>query len=362
VIKLKKTLVQGQPVIALKQELEPVCAVTMAPTSSAILKTSVTGSLLLDQTAESQQEAPLAHCVHNVVCDLDRKPATDMQHNFIENVKFETETSNLDPNTLTLPNDNSSEIQTEGENVVVQHYLLTSIITNTPTGQQTSQLITTPILLPSGAEVISDGVATVPIQVIGDSVVSNNGNDSSIETNSRNNDNSIYEQNQTIEMADNEDSRKEFHFDEHNIATEVPDDEPGAARCIPVFHSSLARDKINITFARRSSDDEMTENMSHNMDIVEVFESMVAEANGNVMSDTSHPDPHCQDRCADYTELVDTDTEYVLINPVADDFSFEDDLESPIQGVDNNSVSRNPDVIDLSVAASQELSDALSSL
>ena len=41
-----------------------------------------------------------------------------------------------------------NDINSDGNNVTVQHYLLTNIITNTSTGKQTSQLITQPVLMP----------------------------------------------------------------------------------------------------------------------------------------------------------------------------------------------------------------------
>ena len=49
-----------------------------------------------------------------------------------------------------------------GENVTVQHYLLTSIITNTSTGKQTSQLITQPVLLPQSNQGASQNIVLVP--------------------------------------------------------------------------------------------------------------------------------------------------------------------------------------------------------
>ncbi|KAL3882402.1 hypothetical protein ACJMK2_028745 [Sinanodonta woodiana] len=57
----------------------------------------------------------------------------------------------------------------KGETVTVQHYLLTNIIRNTPSGKQTSQLITQPILLPQEDVEAVEGLSalsnsgTVPI-------------------------------------------------------------------------------------------------------------------------------------------------------------------------------------------------------
>ncbi|XP_045196442.2 metal regulatory transcription factor 1-like [Mercenaria mercenaria] len=259
---------------------------------------------------------------------------------------------------------NSTDIHTEGEggeNVLVQHYLLTSIITNTPSGQQTSQLITTPIVLPSGSEVSADNVTTVPIQLVGNTVIAGDeqgviAGNNLIETNENNNSDHV----PVIEMSNDE----IMPSDVINVSSEkFPEkntkEVPGAARCIPLYHESHSRDKINLTFPQQVDDNEsMHENANHSMDIVQVLESMIDENSSDMVTGSSQPDPHCQDRCSDYTEFVDTNKEYVLINPVADDFQYQDDLETSLPG----SVAENSDVISLSMAASQELSDALSSL
>ncbi|XP_060581260.1 paternally-expressed gene 3 protein-like [Ruditapes philippinarum] len=260
--------------------------------------------------------------------------------------------------------DKAIHISEDGrENVLVQHYLLTSIITNTPSGQQTSQLITTPIVIPSGSDDSADNVTNVPMHLIGDTVIANNEHavittNNSDEINVTNTSNDV----PVIELINDEIASRDAIADSNQkIYDELGTEVPGAARCIPLFHETHSRDKINLTFPQQVEDNESIHE-NHAMDIVQVLESMIDDASTDMLTSNSHPDPHCQDGCSDYTDFVDTDKEYVLVNPVSDDFQFQDDLESSLQCVSNSSVAESSDAISLSMAASQELSDALSSL
>lgn len=68
----------------------------------------------------------------------------------------------IQPPVTTNLNEISSNLPTGGENVTVQHYLLTSIVTNSSTGKQTSQLITQPIILPQSDSGSSQNMVLVP--------------------------------------------------------------------------------------------------------------------------------------------------------------------------------------------------------
>ena len=59
-------------------------------------------------------------------------------------------------------NESSTSLSAGGDSVLVQHYLLTSIVTNTSTGKQTSQLITQPILLPESDSTANQNMVLVP--------------------------------------------------------------------------------------------------------------------------------------------------------------------------------------------------------
>lgn len=261
---------------------------------------------------------------------------------------------------------NSNDVEdSSNENVVVQHYLLTSIITNTPSGEQTSQLITTPIVLPASTEVTADNVATVPIQLIGNPVISNE-EQPAIQTIKDSTPSNNFESVPVIETSQSESAQSALVNVTDNIVTkENKSKMGGAARCMPISQDSNSRDrvdKINITFAQQSDDsDSMQDESSHTMELVRVFESMIEDNNSDIMHGNSQPDPHCQDRCSDYTELVDTNKEYVLINPVSDDFQFQNDLDSSLHSVSNDAAAEDQDTI-LSIESSQDLTDALSSL
>ena len=59
-------------------------------------------------------------------------------------------------------NESSTSLSAGGDSVLVQHYLLTSIVTSTSTGKQTSQLITQPILLPESDSTANQNMVLVP--------------------------------------------------------------------------------------------------------------------------------------------------------------------------------------------------------
>ena len=68
------------------------------------------------------------------------------------------------PNTVATVNynDKAANLTADGDSVTVQHYLLTSIVTNTSTGKQTSQLITQPIILPQSDSAANQSMVLVP--------------------------------------------------------------------------------------------------------------------------------------------------------------------------------------------------------
>lgn len=250
----------------------------------------------------------------------------------------------------------------DNENVLVQHYLLTSIITNTPSGQQTSQLITTPIVLPDAATHVSpDEVTTVPIQLIGNAIMSSDEGDSIEGDNLQaSTENETYNSVPVIEKVHDKDSSTNVKNGGQSISEEGELVLAGAARCVPLYNNSSPR----ITFSEQPADEEsMHDKTSHTMELIQVLESMIEDENDVSTESASLPDPHCRDRCSDYTDFGDTDKEYVLINPVSDDFQFQDDLETSLPGVNKECDSENADMLSsLSMAASQELSDALSGL
>ncbi|KAL4233337.1 Mitochondrial transcription factor 1 [Mactra antiquata] len=254
----------------------------------------------------------------------------------------------------------------DGENVMVQHYLLTSIITNTSSGQQTSQLITTPIVLPDTSQVTQDNdeaVTTVPIQFVGNPVVAKTLDDTadstSVVTTLPDSSNSNFEM---VSVLDTDQTSHSVVNDDNNSNAVDAREEitSGAARCIPVYPST-SKDKINISFAEQPRDNQGDEDRSTPIEFVHVLESMIEDCNSEMINDNK-PDTSItqdEDKSNDYTQLVD-DKEYLLINPVTDGFHFQDDLDSTIQN--SNDETNNADILSLSIAASQELSDALSSL
>ena len=68
------------------------------------------------------------------------------------------------PNTVATANynDKAANLTADGDSVTIQHYLLTSIVTNTSTGKQTSQLITQPIILPQSDSAANQSMVLVP--------------------------------------------------------------------------------------------------------------------------------------------------------------------------------------------------------
>lgn len=324
------------------------------PNSKAVPGTGVT---LVPMEAESisTQEVQLAGSMVQLPVEK-MEPVGIIEENEIASANQVADTFN---------NSNSNVVFDSGsENVVVQHYLLTSIITNTPTGQQTSQLITTPIVLPSSTEGNADNVGAVPIHLVGNPVMEKDEQNIEASTEVESSESNGFD---IIEMLHSENDPSEVvNVNNEQITKGTHIKTHGAARCIPLRHEQNSQekiDKINITFPQRSEENDLMEeeDPTHSMELVRVFESMIEESNSGILHNSSQPDPHCQDRCSDYTDLVDANKEYVLINPVTDDIQFNDDLESSLNSVNHDSVTESQDTI-LSMASSQELSDALSSL
>lgn len=315
----------------------------------------------LDLPDETSNPTKLVCAINNVISIKSDNaiPTDNVDESYVKMEEEDIDKQNIDniPGDATQAISDDSEMGTvqtaDGENVMVQHYLLTSIITNTLSGQQTSQLITTPIVLPNSDATSDNNITTVPIQIIGNSVIANDDEESGDVM-------SLSESNSTsLENVCTSDSYIPHGDSNTHIAGDMTD-MPTAARCVPIYHNTSAKDKINISFAEQSSASQSTEDSSNAMELV--FESMIEDSGSDMITNSSNPDPHCEDRCSDYTQLVDTDKEYSLINPVTDGFHFQDDLENSLPATADESNSENSDIISLSVAASQELSDALSGL
>lgn len=71
-------------------------------------------------------------------------------------------TQNAPVQQVTMVTTDLNETAKSGDNVTVQHYLLTSIINNSATGKQTSQLITQPVILPQANAGANQNVVLVP--------------------------------------------------------------------------------------------------------------------------------------------------------------------------------------------------------
>ena len=233
----------------------------------------------------------------------------------------------------------SDQIETvneNGEKVVVQHYLLTSITTNTSTGKQTNQLITTPILIPN-TEVTADGMK--PTQLV---------------TNLYTNQTSVPSEEAvpvlTCTLGDTAGPTDPgFEFDSMQTEQEHTHDQ--------------SSDKINITFIQRDDNEEETihvDSIPTESDIAEFdFQQSPYIDPCAQLIHSEHStamDPHCRDRCADYSTVVGDNKEFMLSNPVMDDLALQGEM------ADNASSGENSVELELSAAASQELLDTLSNI
>lgn len=265
---------------------------------------------------------------------------------------------------MNMDGDQIQTINENGEKVLVKHYLLTSITTNTSTGKQTNQLITTPIVLPNEV----DGSTTVPLQLFinpgskenefqvptGQALAEEQGvfNESVIQSEQ------VVNQDVTsagLVLESIERTASQVGQD-GSLNLDFPKSDSN-------FENDPSKDKINITFIQRNEtdDDDESIQVSTGQSIEFVSEMGSIMDTGAQMigcNSESAIDPHCADNCSDYSEIVDGNKEYFLCNPVVDELQFQEDMESASQV----QMSQDGDADVLFIAASKELSDTLSSI
>ncbi|WAR08227.1 MTF1-like protein [Mya arenaria] len=257
----------------------------------------------------------------------------------------------------TAVSDQIETINEKGEKVLVQHYLLTSIITNTSTGKQTNQLITTPIMIPNNTEVSGDGMA--PIQLVTNLYMGQQNVASETQNMAPDIKNVVPEtqnlaqeiqnvapQISLIHMVDPEDP---YHPDATvGFPSMQVVDSSGNATCTAIS-SDTSKDKINISFVQKegeNDDEQIQVASSQGFEFVQQIDSLTDSSCIDACID-----PHCQDKCSDYSSVVNDNKEFMLSNPVVDDLSLQgDDLD------------QNTAEMVLTLAASQELTEALSNI
>ena len=254
-------------------------------------------------------------------------------------------------------------VNEKGEKVLVQHYLLTSITTNTSTGKQTNQLITTPIVLPAKPEVSADGIA-VPLHLLINQASKGSELQVQSEQSVGEGEEIFTSADQLVEQApDNSNSLMVETLDTINTISEMAQTESGNMEYAKVVDTSFVndplQDKINITFIQRNEtdDDDDSIQVSAGQNLEYAMGSLM-ETGAPILhcSTETVMDPHCADNCADYSGIVDSNKEYLLCNPVVDDLEFHEDMDR-IQPTCSE-----PEGDVLSMAASKELSDTLSSI
>ena len=162
----------AEPVVIPTMTTKPVVKSTKP--AKSIVQTTPPKTVVLQTTPSKPIGVPTIQPTQTVVPTLSSTPivvptiqtiATPSAHTSIQN----QQTTMIQPSaTITTENLNESgtSLSSGGDSVLVQHYLLTSIVTNTSTGKQTSQLITQPIILPDSDTTTNQNMVLVPnIQV-----------------------------------------------------------------------------------------------------------------------------------------------------------------------------------------------------
>lgn len=257
-------------------------------------------------------------------------------------------------------------VNEKGEKVLVQHYLLTSITTNTSSGKQTNQLITTPIVIPPKTEASGDSLGSVPIQLLLNT--GTKGSEMPVQSVADGAEMFLDSAQQPAELAAEEGNTSDINVEALETLCEISPDDSVGVQYIETganFVNDPSKDKINITFVQRETeDDEDSLQMSSNRRL-EFVPGMGSIMDTNVQmipcSSTTamepQMDPHCADNCSDYTGMVDGNKEYMLSNPVVDDLGFQEDIDR-MPPTSPTEITQEV----LSMAASTELSDTLSSI
>lgn len=297
----------------------------------------------ISDNVEGYSELQDSECV--LKCVADHKCATTSGsntyigsgHNNIDNnvdmVSSDTGVPLIDG---AVPNTGDGEgVEEVGEKVLVQHYLLTSIITNSSSGKQTNQLITTPIMLPNACntEVNSDQLKPVPVHLVANLLVG-----------------------QQCEMATESQvsaiSAFRAELIPEGINTGVYPSEQDAATC-------ETNEIGNIAYIKQASIGDI-ESMPYPNSICDNVEGItnITVSEPSLMSTPVAPmiiDAQCMDKCCNYTGTVVDGREFLLTGPLTTDLPQGGNLGQGVMVI-------GPGDLELSMAASQELNDALSSI
>lgn len=256
--------------------------------------------------------------------------------------------------------DQLETVNENGEKVLVQHYLLTSITTNTPSGKQTNQLITTPIVLPNKPDTSGEAISAVPLHFIINPA--DKGTELQVPANPTVSEGEelFDETDQLIGQAMN---NKNLIIEPLDSVADISQAENSNIEYPKVdanYMNDSSQDKINITFIQQNEnddddDDSIRVSAGQNLEFTTEINALM-NSGPQLLSCNSEQsmDPHCADNCSDYSGIVDGNKEYLLCNPVVDDLGFQEEIDR-IQPPE-------PDGDVLSMAASKELSETLSSI